>query len=145
GKGTVAIAQYFATGVAAQQLAKTGGANVIRAGDDAGEIAMAQAPIREIESNNEKLAIAYRESINLWIRGVSAESTTNSDQNSDSERRQLVNEYIHKQFGVDSNAGLLWIYGASTRQSKVPASQVGYQKQHGQTGLRRNRFIFYID
>ncbi|WP_262693786.1 hypothetical protein [Kordiimonas aquimaris] len=33
-QGTVAIAQYFATGVAAQQLAISGGANVVSAGGD---------------------------------------------------------------------------------------------------------------
>lgn len=119
-KGTVAIAQYFATGVAAQQLAKTGGANVIRAGDDAGEIAKGAAAAQdlgqEIESNNEKLATAYRESINLWVLETTNVRDATSGNNDAADRRKRVTKYIQEEFGADPGIGLLWLNGASTQQ-----------------------------
>lgn len=120
GKGTVSIAQYFATGAAAQQLAKSGGANVIRAGDDAGEIARNAAKsssrTQEVNSNNEKLAIANRESIRLWVRGATQGINDGVTRNLDSERLKQLQEYIDTEFAANPDLGLLWLQSATVAQ-----------------------------
>jgi len=74
--GTVAIAQYFATGIAAQYLAVTGGANIVSAGGDtkakadatiAGGKAIKDAEIAKAAAANQKIRSGY--SVALVIMG----------------------------------------------------------------------------
>lgn len=77
-QGSVAIAQYFATGVAAQQLAKHGGANVIRAGADAGQIAGANLESRVQEEVEERIS-AREQCLSILADASMKDGTTQTD------------------------------------------------------------------
>ena len=57
GNASIKVAQYFATGIAAQQLAESGGANVVMAGGDTGKIADAAKAAAEARKTELELRI----------------------------------------------------------------------------------------
>lgn len=69
-EGEVAVAQYFATGIAAQHLVLTGGANIVQAGGDTRAKAEAAADTAEVIATERATAFGCEqscESIDRWL------------------------------------------------------------------------------